>query len=226
MRTAKYSIIAVLILLTMTSLMGCRYEQWQHDLTVGQSTALDVQEAFKTPVEPEDRYAYALAKDELNKNTELMMVNLDEDGIVTAKYYWHWARTSILFFGRTDSWKIALETQVAPSELQQYSAAPGPREEAIVQYFRHILFDTSRHFDQIEEVFNGSSSMRRILEMAAIQYSSRGDKRTLLSKDGFTFDAGTFGSDCSMVLEPVDESQGLYMLSLKGQRTYTFFTGW
>ncbi len=69
----------------MTSLMGCRYEQWQ-GLKVGRSTAVDVQEAFKTPVEAEDRYAYALAEDKVSKNTELIMVNLNEDGIVTAKY--------------------------------------------------------------------------------------------------------------------------------------------
>ena len=225
MRTARSSIVAVLVLATTVSLMGCRYEQWQ-GLKVGRSTAADVQEAFKTPVQAEDRYAYALAKDELSKNTELIMVNLDEDGIVTAKYYWHWVRAPLLFLWRTDTWKIALETQVAPSELQQYSAAPGPREEAILQYFRHILFDTSRHFDQINEVFGVSSSMRRILTLAANEYSSRGDKQTLLSKDGFTFDAGIFGNRCSMVLETVDERQGLYTLSLKGHRTRSFFTGW
>ena len=45
--------IAVLGLVITSSLMGCRYEQWQ-GLRVGQSTALDVQEAFKTPVQAED----------------------------------------------------------------------------------------------------------------------------------------------------------------------------
>lgn len=208
------------------SFMGCRYEQWQEDLRVGQSMAVDVQETFKTPVSAEDRYAYAIATDELNENTELMMVNLDEDGVVTAKYYWHWSRVPLLLLGRTDNWKIALETQIAPSELQQYSAAPGPREEAILRYFGHMLFDASRHFDQINEVFNASASMNRILQMAATQYSSRGDKHTLLSEEGFTFDAGIYGTTCSMVLDTVDERQGLYRLSLQGQRTRSFFTGW
>ncbi len=68
--------------------------------------------------------------------------------------------------------------------------------------------------------------MRRILALAANEYSSRGDKQTLLSKDGFTFDAGIFGNRCSMVLETVDERQGLYALSLTGHRTRSFFTGW
>ncbi len=224
MKTARFSMVAMLVLAMMVSLMGCRYEQWQ-GLKVGRSTAADVQEAFKTPVEPEDRYAYALAEDKLSKNSELMIVNLDEDGIVTAKYYWHWVPASLLLL-RTDTWKIALETQVAPSELQQYSAAPGPREEAILQYFSQILFDSSRHFDQINEVFGISTSMRRILALATNAYNSRGDKQTLLSEDGFAFDGGIFGNRCTMVLETVDERQGLYALVLKGYRTRNFFKGW
>jgi len=224
-RIAKSLIVTVVVLATMTGLMGCRYEQWQ-GLKVGRSTAADVQEAFKTPVEAKDRYAYALAEDKVGKHTELIMVNLDEDGIVTAKYYWHWTAAPLLFLWRADTWKMVLETQVSPSELQQYSAAPGPREEAILQYFRQILFDTSRHFDEIKEVFGASSSMRRILMLAANEYSSRGDKQTLLSQDGFAFDGGIFGNKCSMVLETVDERQGLYMLELAGHRTRGFFSGW
>ena len=227
MRTSRSSMIAVLGLVITSSLMGCRYEQWQ-ELRVGQSTAVDVQAAFKTPVQAEDRYAYAFVEDKLTKNTVLMMVNLDEEGVVSAKYYWHSVPVPPLFIWRADTWKIAIETQVDPRELQEYSATPGMREEAILRYFGAILFDTSRHFDQIDEVFTISTSMRRILAMATTQYRSRGDKQTLLSEDGFAFDGGIFSNEskCSMVLETVDERHGIYLLELKGYRTRRFFKGW
>ena len=227
MRTSRYSMIAVLGLVITSSLMGCRYEQWQ-ELRVGQSKAMDVQKAFKTPVEAEDRYAYAFVKDKFTKNKVMMMVNLDEEGVVNAKYYWHSVPAPPLFLWRADTWKIAMETQVDASELQEYSATPGMREEAILQYFGDILFDTSRHFDQIDEVFTISTSMRRILAMATTQYRSRGDKQTLLSEDGFTFDGGIFSNEsrCRMVLETVDERHGIYLLELKGYRTRNFFKGW
>lgn len=226
-KTARISVAAVLGLVMGMSLMGCqrRYEEWQA-LKVGRSTAADVQAAFKTPVQAEDRYAYALAEDKVGKDTVLMMVNLDEDGIVNSKYYWHSASKPPLFFVRADTWKMAVETQVAPSELQQYWAGTGPREEAILRYFAEILFDTSRHFDEINEVFGATGSMTRILTLAADKYHSRGDKQTLLSEDGFTFDAGIFGSDCTMVLETADERRGLYRLVLEGYRTRSFFKGW
>ncbi len=224
MRTSRSSMIAVLGLVITSSLMGCRHEQWQA-LKVGQSTAVDVQAAFKTPVQAEDRYAYAFVEDKLTKNTVLMMVNLDEEGVVSAKYYWHSVPAPPLFLWRADTWKIAMETQVDPSELQEYSATPGLREEAILRYFGGILFDTGRHFEQINEVFSISTSMNRILAMAAKQYSSQGDKQSLLSKEGFTFDAGIFSNNnkCSMVLEAVDERHGIYLLKLKGYRTRNFF---
>ena len=66
--------IGVLGLVIASSLMGCRYEQWQ-GLRVGQSTTVDVQKAFKTPVQAEDRYAYAFVEDKLTKNTVMMMVS-------------------------------------------------------------------------------------------------------------------------------------------------------
>ncbi len=84
------------------------------------------------------------------------------------------------------------------------------------------------HFDQIDEVFTISTSMRRILAMATTQYRSRGDKQTLLSEEGFTFDGGIFSNEnkCSMILETVDERHGIYLLELKGYRTRSFFKGW
>ncbi len=206
--------VAVLGLVMGASLMGCHYEQWRA-LKVGQSTAANVQQAFKTPVQAGDRYAYAFAKDK----KLLMMVNLDENGIVRGKYYWHSAPAGLLSLWRTDTWKMALATEVAPSELQQYSAAPGPREEAILQYFGEILFDTSRHFEQINEV---TESMAQILTLAADKYRSRDDKETLLSKGGFSFDGGIFGNKCTMVLETVDGRQGLYMLVVQGYRARSF----
>ncbi len=119
-----------------------------------------------------------------------------------------------------------MQTQVAPSELQEYTATLGPREEAILEYFGRILFDTSHHFQDINEVFGISGSMKQILVFAANEYNARGDKQTLLTEDGFEFDAGIFGNKCTMVLETVDERQGLYTLKLKGHRTRGFFTGW
>ena len=228
LKIVRISMVAVLGLV-VASLMGChqRYDEWQRTLVVGQSTAEDVQEAFKTPVEAGgDRSAFAIAEDKLNKDTILMMADLDEDGIVDAKYYWHWAPAPNLVLLRTNIWKMALETQISPSELQQYSPGPGPREEAILQYFGEKLFDTARHFNHIDEVFGATGSMTRILTMAAGKYHSRGDKQTLLSEEGFTFDAGIFANKATMFLETVDERQGLYRLVLQGYRTRNFARGW
>ena len=215
----------MLALVILTTATGCSTAQW-NDLTVGRSTATDIQKVFETPVQAEDRYAYAMSEDKFTKKNVLMMANLDVDGIVTAKYYWYSLPAPILPFWRADTWKIAMETKVSPSELQEYSATVGPREEAIIQYFGRILFDTSHHFRDTNEVFGLTSSMKQILVMAANQYNSRGDKQTLLTKDGFEFDGGIHGDTCTMTLETLDQRQGLYSLRLEGHRTRNFFTGW
>jgi len=219
--------LALVCVLALFSLMGCsyNYNTW-HSIKVGRTTAPEVEALFKTPVGPEDLYAYALAEDKLSDNTVLIMTNLDEDGIVTAKYYWHSVPRPIFPLFRMDSWEIALETQIAPSELQQYTATLGPREEAMLEYFGRKLFDTSRHFEHLNEVFGITGSMNQILVLAASQYNMRTDKQTILSKDGFAFDGGIHGNKCTMTLGTIDERQGIYTLVLKGYRTRNFLSGW
>ncbi len=214
----------MLSFIILTAAAGCGTTHW-NDLRVGRSTATDIQKLFETTVQAEDRYAYAIAEDTFTKKTVLMMVNLDVDGIVTAKYYWNSEPAPILPFWHADTWQIAMETQVAPSELQEYSATVGPREEAIIQYFGRILFDTHHHFRDTNEVFGVSASMKQILVMAANEYNARSDKQTLLTEEGFVFDGGIHGNKCTMILETIDERQGLYSLRLKGYRSRSFFTG-
>lgn len=226
MKSVRAIALGLVCVLTLFGLLGCRYHRGDYNnLQVGQTAAPKVAAVFKTPVGPEDRYAYALDEDKLWGNTVLIMTNLDEDGIVTAKYYWHSVPRPLLPFWRMDTWEIALETQIAPAELQQYTAAMGPREEAILEYFGRRLFDTSRHFEHLNEVFGITGSMNQILVLAASQYNMRADKQTLLSEDGFAFDGGIHGNKCTMKLDTVDERQGIYTIVLKGSRTRSFFKG-
>ena len=225
MKSARFTALSVLCIVSLASLAGCRRETW-HNIEVGRSTASEVSAIFKTPVGPEDRYAYALDEHKRSGNTVLIMTNLDDDGIVSAKYYWHSLPRPIFPLFRMDSWEIALETQIEPSELQEYSPAIGQREEAMLQYFGRRLFETSNHFGHLNEVFGITGSMNQILVMAASAYSMRGDKQTLLTEDGFVFDGGIHGNKCTMTLGAIDERRGLYTLMLKGYRTRSFFSGW
>ena len=222
MKSAKSIALGLLCAGTLFGLLGCHYNRGDYnDIQVSKTAAPKVAAIFKTPVGPEDRYAYALDEDKFWGNwgnTVLIMANLDEDGIVTAKYYWHSVPRPLLPFWRMDTWEIALETQIAPAELQQYTATMGPREEAMLEYFGRLLFDTSRHFEHLNEVFGITGSMNQILVRAASEYNMRADKQTLLSEDGFAFDGGIHGNKCTMKLAAVDERQGIYTVVLKGYR--------
>ena len=206
------------------------YSRWQairaewQGIAAGRSTAADVAALFKTPVGPEDRFAYALDQDKTTGNTFLMMVSLDEDSIVTAKYYWEWITTTALL-ASVDNWEIAIDTQIPAQVLQDYSATLGPREEAILEYLARGLYEISDHYAHLDQVFSATTSMKRIYTLAATQYSTRVDKQALLSEGGFTFDGDVFGGECSMRLRPVEERSGWYFLVLKGRRTRNFFTG-
>ena len=221
MKISRTLIVGVFGAMIVSILTGCGAKQW-NDLKVGRSTAGDVEEVFKTNVDSRDRYAYVLSKSKLNSNVDLVMVDLDVDGIVMAKYCWRFVPSPILPLGQKDAWQIDMETQLAPTELQKYTATLGPREEAILEYFGRILFDTSRHFQDINEVFGISNSMKQILVFAVDEYNARSDRPSLLGEKGFEFDAGVFGDRSSMVLKTIDERQGLYSLRLKGHRTCNF----
>ena len=197
--------------------------EWQ-GIAAGRSTAADVAALFKTPVGPEERYAYAIDQDKTTGNTFLMMVSLDDDSIVTAKYYWEWITTTALL-ANADNWEIAIDTQIPAHVLQQHSATVGPREEAILEYLAHGLYEISDHYADLDQVFSATTSMKKIYTLAATQYSTRVEKQTLLSEGGFTFDAGVFGGKCTMRLRPVDERSGWYFLVVKGRKNRNFFTG-
>ena len=199
-------------------------EAWQ-ELVVGRSSRADVAAVFNTPVSEKDRYAYALDEDHPKSDSFLMMVDLDEDGIVTAKYYWEWVSTSA-FLAKLDTWEIAIDTQIPASVIQEYTANLGPQEEAILEYFGRRLSRIAAHFEHLRQVFGATGSMKRILTLAATEYSMRADKQTLLSEGGFVFDTDSFGSKCTMSLKPIDEQAGWYFLVLKGHRTKNFFFGW
>ena len=199
-------------------------EAWQ-DLAVGKSTRADVALAFNTPVTDKDRYAYALDEEQPKSNSFLMMVDLDEDGIVTAKYYWEWISTSA-FLARVDSWEMAVDTQIPASVIQEYTATLGPREEAILEYFGRRLYGIAAHFEHLRQVFGATASMKRILTLAATEYNMRADKQALLSERGVVFDGDVFGDECTISLRPIDEQAGWYFLVLKGRRTRNFFSGW
>lgn len=224
MRSAK-SAIAVGFLLVQTFLTGCHYSDWE-SIKVGRSSANDVSAIFKTPVAAEDRYAYAIDRDPSSGRTELIMTNFDDDGIVSGKFYWHWDPRPVFALTRLDSWEIAMQTQVAPLKLQEYSATLGPREEAVLEHFGEILIDTVGHFEHLSEIFGAAGSMRKIFTLASVEYSMRADKQSLLSEDGFVFDGDIYGHKCTMVLMPLDERSGLYEVVLKGHRTKNFFSGW
>lgn len=207
------------------------YPVWQaartdwHDLTIGKSNAVDVAAVFKTPVTAEDRYAYALDEEKQTGNLFLMMVNLDEDSIVTSKYYWEWVSTSISPLVRVETWEMAMETHIPASVLQEYTATPGPREEAILEYFGRMLYEISVHYEHLDQVFEATGSMKRIYTLAAARYNMQADKQALLvGERGFVFDAEIFGKKCTMSLTPIDERTGWYFLLLKGHRTQNFFT--
>ena len=197
---------------------------WQ-DLVVGRSTRADVAAVFNTPVDEKDRYAYALDEGQWKNDTFLMMVDLDDDGIATAKYYWEWL-SAPAFLAKLETWELAIDTRIPASLLQEYTANLGPREDDILQYFGRRLYEISAHFQDVNEVFGATGSMKRILTLAATQYSMRADKKALLSEQGFVFDGDVYGNKCTMTLTPVDERAGWYFLLLKGHRAKNFFTGW
>ena len=199
-------------------------EAWQA-LAVGKSTRDRVAAVFNTTVTDRDRYAYALDEEHPKSNKFLMMADLDEDGIVTVKYYWEWITTSA-FLAKVESWEMAIDTQIPASVIQQYTAAPGPREEAILEYFGRRLYGIAAHFEHLRQVFAATASMKRILTLAASEYNMRADKQALLSEEGFVFDGDIFGNECTISLRPIDEQAGWYFLVIKGHRTRNFFSGW
>ena len=224
-KSAKSISLVLIGVLTLSSFTGCRYGQW-NSIEVRRTTAPELGKMFKAPIGPEDHYAYALSEDSFSHNTVLMMTDLDAAGIVTAKYYWKSVPRPIFPLFRMDSWEMAIETQIDPAKLQEYTASPGPREQAMLEYFGKKLFDTSRHFDHFNEIFAITGSMNQILALAAGEYDMRADKQTLLSRNGFAFDGGIHGNKCSMKLAAVNEREGIYRLELKGHRTRSFFSGW
>ena len=179
----------------------------------------------EVPVSKGDRYAYALREDQLTDSSFLMMVDLDEDGIVTAKYYWEWIATP-QFLAKLESWEMAMDVQIPASVLQEYTANLGPKEEAILEYLGGRLRDIATHFEHLKQLFGATASMKRILTMAATEYNMRADKQALLSERGFVFDGDVFGGKCTISLKPIDERAGWYFLVLKGHRIKNFFSGW
>ena len=197
---------------------------WQ-ELVVGKSTNDDVSAVFEAPVSDKDRYAYALDQDNKKKDTYLVMVDLDEDGIVTTKYYWEHVSISA-FLAKVESWEIALDTRIPGDVLQEYSANVGPREEAVLEYFGRKLYGIADHFEHLNEVFGATGAMKRIFTLAASEYNMRADKQALLSEEGFVFDGDIYGKKCTMSLMPIDERAGWYFIVLSGQRSRNFFAGW
>ena len=197
---------------------------WQN-IAVGRSSYNDVAAVFETGVSEKDRYAYALDEDNKKNNTFLMMVDLDEDGIVGAKYYWERVTTSA-FLAKIESWEIAMDTRIPGAVLQEYTVGVGPREEAILAYFATKLYETADQFEHLNEVFGATGAMKRIFMLAASEYNMRADKQTLLSPEGFVFDGDIYGNKCTMSLVPIDERAGWYFLVLKGERSRNFFSGW
>ena len=225
MKSARPIALGLFCVLTLFGPLGCHYNRGDYnDIQISKTAAPEVAAIFKTHVGPEDRYTYALDEDKiLGNNTVLIMTNLDEDGIVTAKYFWHWVPQPLLLFWRADTWEMTLETQIAPTELQKYTTTMGLREEAMLEYFGRLLFDTSRHFEHVNDVSRITESMNQIMAVATNEYIARTDKQSLLSKDGLAFDGGIHGKKCMIKLETVDERQGLYTVVLKGHRTHSLF---
>ena len=199
-------------------------EAWQ-SITVGRSSHNDVGAVFRTSVSEKDRYAYALDEDNKKNNTFLMMVDLDEDGIVSAKYYWERVTTSA-FLAKVQEWEMAIDMRIPGAVLQEYTAGVGPREEAILAYLATRLYGIAEKYEHLKEVFGATGAMKRIYTLAAAEYNMRADKQALLSPEGFVFDGDIYGDKCTMNLVAVDERAGWYFLVLKGQRGQTFFTGW
>ena len=225
MREAERTFTVGCLVIVSVLLTGCHRNQWDA-IQLGRSNCLDVDATFKTCVAAEDRYAYAIDRNERSGETELIMVNIDDDGIVSAKYSWHWDPRPTFSLTKRDVWKMTMQTLMAPPTLQEYSLAPGPREEALLEYFGRTLYDTSKYFEHVSEVFGATNSMKKIFTLAASEYSTRPDKQSLLSKDGFIFDGGIYGKDCTMVLVPLDEHAGLYEVTLKGHSSRKLFSGW
>jgi len=199
-------------------------EAWQN-IAVGRSNHNDVSAVLETNVGEKDRYAYALDEDNKRENTFLMMVDLDEDGIVSGKYYWERVTTSA-FLAKIESWEIAMDTRIPAAVLQEYTAGVGPREEAILAYFATKLYGIAAKYEHLNEVFGATGAMKRIYTLAASEYNMRADKKALLSPEGFVFDGDIYGNKCTMSLVPIDERAGWYFLVLKGERGRNFFKGW
>ena len=224
MRATEQTLAVVCLLIVSVFLTGCQRNQWEA-IKVGRSNCLDVDAIFKTAVAAEDRYAYAIDRNKRSGETELIMVNIDDDGIVSAKYCWHWDPRPTLSLTKRDVWIMTMQTMMAPPTLQDYSPTTGPREEALLEYFGRTLYDTSDHFEHVSEVFGATNSMKKIFTQAASEYTVRADKQSLLSKEGFIFDGGIYGQDCAAVLTPIDEHVGLYEVTLKGHSPRKIFSG-
>ena len=151
MRGGKFIGPAVLGSVILVNLVGCGSGAWQR-IHIGQTTGTQIEDIFQTSLGIEDRYAYALSEDELSGNETLIMVSLDNNGVAIGKYYWHGEPRPLFGLLAKNSWQMQLETQIAPSQLQEYSPTAEPREEAILEHFGRMLFDTSRQFDHLDGI--------------------------------------------------------------------------
>ena len=197
---------------------------WQK-IAVAKSDYNDVARVFETSVSDKDRYAYALDEDNKKNNIFLMMVDIDDDGVVVGKYYWERVITSALL-ARKENWEMAIDMRIPSAILQEYTGSVGPKEEAILAYFAKRLYGIADHYGHLNEVFGPTGAMKRIYTLAAAEYNMRADKQALLSPEGFVFDGDIHGNECTMSLVPVDERAGWYLLVLKGGRNRNFFKGW
>ena len=222
MKSSKFMGVAVLCSVILSSLMGCEPAAWRK-VQIGKTTGAEIEDIFKTPLGIEDRYAYALSEDELTGNKTLIMMSMDDDGIAISKHYWHIEPRPMIFgLFVKDSWTMSLQTQIFPSQLREYSPVPGSREKAILEHFGRLLFDTSRHFEHINNVSGISRSMGQILAIATDQYDRRADQQILLGKKSFVFDGQSHGRKCRVTLKVVDDRRGIYSLTVKGYRTNGF----
>ncbi|NIA06401.1 MAG: hypothetical protein GWP14_01985 [Actinobacteria bacterium] len=216
MRPSRFIGLGVLCSVILVNLMGCRSGAWRK-IHIGQTTRAQIENIFQTSIGPKERYIYGLSKDELSGNKTLIMASLDNNGVAIGKYYWHWEPQPTFELLEKDSWHIYLETRIAPLELQGFSPTAESREEAILEHFGQLLFDTSRQFDHLNEVAEIMTKMNQILAMAINQYGRQTKGHSVLDKGGLAFDGQGYGNKCSMALKVVDENRGLYRLTLKGR---------
>ena len=216
MRASRFIGLSVLFSVMLGNLMGCGSGAWR-EIHIGQTTGAQIENILQTSLEIEDRYAYGLSKDELSGNKTLIMVSLDDSGVAMGKYYWHQVPRPMFGLLGKDGWEMYLETQIAPLQLQGFSPTAEYREEATVEHFGRLMFDTSRQFDHVNEVAGITLKMNQILAMASGQYNRRVKGRSVMGKGSFAFDGRSYGNKCSMALKVVDENRGVYRLALKGR---------